>query len=38
MLFSKATNNKYIHQKKEKQQYIADGTVKMFIELSDNDR
>ena len=31
MLLSKATNNKYICQKKEKQ-YISVGTVKMFIE------
>ena len=34
MLLSKATYKKYICQKKENQQYIAVGTVKMFIEPS----
>ena len=34
MLLSKATYDKYIFQKKEKQQYIAVGTVRMFIEPS----
>ena len=32
-LLSKATYNKYICQKKEKQQYIAVGTVRMFMEV-----
>ena len=34
MLLSKATYDKYIFQKKEKQQYIAVGTVRLFIEPS----
>ena len=34
MLLSKATYYKYICQKKEKQQYIAVSTVRMFIEPS----
>ena len=33
-LLSKATKNKYICQMKEKQKYIAVGTVRMFIEPS----
>ena len=32
MLLFKATYNKYICQKKEKQQYITVGRVKIFIE------
>ena len=34
MLLSKATSNKCICQKKEKQQYIVVGTVRKFIEPS----
>jgi hypothetical protein len=33
-LLSKATYSKYICQKKEKQQYLAIGTVRMFREIS----
>ena len=33
-LLSKATYNNYICEKKEKQQYISVGTVRMFIEPS----
>ena len=33
MLLSKVTYSKYICEKKEKQQYISVGTVRMFIEL-----
>ena len=34
MLLSKETYNKYICQKKEKQQYIAVGKVNVFVEPS----
>ena len=36
MLLSKVTYNKYICQKKEEEQFIAVGTVRMFIEPSAN--